>query len=212
MSIPCTTTSRSVAPHGMPGSSRTGTIGSTPSTWPCGRDVLTSKSTTARMLPSALLPRRNASSAWCVMSRDGIILYGPPASGKDAITEALSRISPECVLFRKLKAGDGRREGYRLTTLPDIERMQRLGLIVYANERYANVYAVDRPSLGALLAQGLVPVVHMGQLVGVRALKRYPAACLSVLLWCPRDLAEQRLRGRGAVDLAARLPVWDETA
>ena len=146
------------------------------------------------------------------MSRDGIILYGPPASGKDAITEALSRISPECVLFRKLKAGDGRREGYRPTTLADVERMQRIGLILYANERYGNVYAVDRPALDALLARGLVPVVHMGQLAGVRAVRDYPAGWLSVLLWCPREVTEERVRERGAADLGARLRAWDETA
>jgi guanylate kinase len=146
------------------------------------------------------------------MGHDGIVFYGPPASGKDAITRALRKTSPRCVLFEKLKAGDGRRAGYRLTTPADIERMQNLGLIVYANERYGNVYAVDRPSLDALFARGLVPVVHMGQLAGVRALKAYPAAWLSVLVWCPRGLAETRARERGTPDLAARLAAWDETA
>jgi guanylate kinase len=146
------------------------------------------------------------------MNREGVILYGPPASGKDAITEALSRISPECVLFEKLKAGDGRGEGYRLTTRADIERMQGLGQILYANHRYGSIYAVDRPSLDALFAQGLVPVVHMGQLAGIRALKGYPAAWLRVLLWCSRETTERRLRERGAADLAARLTAWDETA
>jgi guanylate kinase len=146
------------------------------------------------------------------MRREAVILYGPPASGKDAITSALSQISPRYVLFEKLKAGAGRRAGYRLTTPADIERMRDLGLILYANERYGNVYMVDRPSLDALLTRGLIPVVHMGQLAGVRALKMYPAAWLPVLLWCPRQLAETRMRERGGPDLAARLAAWDETA
>src|SRR6266566_1937324 len=147
MSTPCTTTSKPVAPHGMPGSSPTGTTTWTRSTWPCGLDVPTSKSTTARTLPSVLLLSPNASSAWCVMSHDASVLSGSLASGKDAITEALSQSSPRYVLFEKFKAGAGRQAGYRLTTTADIDRMRGLGLILYANERYGNTYAVDRPSL-----------------------------------------------------------------
>ena len=63
-----------------------------------------------------------------------------------------------------------------------------------------------------MFARGLVPIVHMGQLAGIRALKTYPAAWLSFLLWCPREVAEKRARERGDPDLAARLAAWDETA
>jgi guanylate kinase len=52
----------------------------------------------------------------------------------------------------------------------------------------------------------------MGQLAGIRALKTYPAAWLSFLLWCPREVAEKRAREQGGPDLAARLAAWDETA
>jgi guanylate kinase len=90
--------------------------------------------------------------------------------------------------------------------------MRCLGLILYANERYGNTYAVDRPSLDALFARGLVPIVHMGQLAGIRVLKTYTAAWLTFLLWCPREVVEKRARERGGPDLAARLSAWDETA
>jgi guanylate kinase len=146
------------------------------------------------------------------MSHDASVLSGSPASGKDAITEALSQSSPRYVHFEKFKAGAGRQAGYRLTTTADIDRMRGLGLILHANERYGNTYAVDRPSLDALFAQDLVPILHMGQLAGIRALKTYPAAWLSFLVWCPREVAEKRTRERGAPDLAARLAAWDETA
>ena len=126
--------------------------------------------------------------------------------------QGLSQSSPRCVLFEKFKAGAGRQAGYRLTTIADIDRMRGLGLILYANERYDNTYAVDRPSLDALFARGLVPIVHMGQVAGIRALKTYPAAWLSFLLWCPREVTEKRARERGGPDLAARLAAWDETA
>lgn len=145
------------------------------------------------------------------MRRDAIVLYGPPASGKDAVTQALSSISPRCVLFEKLKAGTGRAAGYRPTTPERIDGLRDLGLNLYVNERYGNVYAVDRPELDALLDRGLIPVVHMGQLTGVRALKTYSAAWLSVLLWCPREVTEARLRQRETTDSAARLAAWDDT-
>ena len=146
------------------------------------------------------------------MSHDASVLSGSPASGKDAITKALSQSSPRYALFEKFKAGAGRQAGYRLTTTADIDRMRGLGLILYANERYGNTYAVVRPSLDALFARGLVPVVHMGQLAGIRALKTCPASWLSCLLWCPREVAEKRARERGDPDLAARLAAWDEMA
>ncbi|MGV9303830.1 hypothetical protein ACWDLG_10705 [Nonomuraea sp. NPDC003727] len=39
------------------------------------------------------------------MSLQGIVLYGPPASGKDTVTAALRRLDPRFVLLPKLKVG-----------------------------------------------------------------------------------------------------------
>ncbi|MGH8904751.1 MAG: hypothetical protein ACRDYA_24485 [Egibacteraceae bacterium] len=86
-----------------------------------------------------------------------------------------------------------------------------LDLVLYENERYGNTYVVDRLGLDSLLSCGHIPILHMGQLAGVRAVQRYPAIWLSVLLWCSRDSAAKRLRERGASDAAARLAAWDET-
>jgi guanylate kinase len=124
------------------------------------------------------------------------------------------RLSPDYTLFQRLKVGTGRVDGYRLTTCSEIERLRCLDLILYENERYGNTYVVDRPELDALLSCGRIPILHMGQLAGVRAVQRYPATWLSVLLWCSRDSAAKRLHERGAsdtADAAARLAAWDET-
>lgn len=145
------------------------------------------------------------------MPPSGIALYGAPASGKDTITEALSELDSRYVHFWRLKAGGGRTEGYRLCTLAEIEELRNRGLIIYENVRYDSLYAVDRPALDALFARDLVPVVHLGQLEGVRALACYPALWLSVLLHCRRDTAEQRAWERGSNDISARLHAWDET-
>jgi guanylate kinase len=145
------------------------------------------------------------------MPPSGIALFGAPASGKDTITEALAELDSRYVHFRRLKAGGGRTEGYRLCTPTEIEDLRNRGLIIYENVRYDSLYAVDRPALDGLFARDLVPIVHLGQLEGVRALARYPALWLPVLLHCRRDTAEQRARARGSSDISARLHAWDET-
>jgi guanylate kinase len=146
------------------------------------------------------------------VKRTAIALYGPPASGKDTITAALLHLSADYVPFERLKVGSGRSNGYRPTTVAEVERLRDRGLVVYENERYGNLYVVDRPTLDILLGGGAIPVVHVGQIEGVRALKRYPAEWLTVLLWCPRQVAEKRVRERGSKDVAERLAAWDETA
>jgi guanylate kinase len=145
------------------------------------------------------------------MSLIGVVLYGPPASGKDTITRALTELDARYVHYLRLKAGSGRTDGYRLCTSAQIENLRDRGLIVYENARYGNRYAIDRPALDELFAQDLIPVVHLGQLDGVHALVRYPARWLVVLLQCRRTTAAHRARERGSADLAARLQAWDET-
>jgi guanylate kinase len=145
------------------------------------------------------------------MPPSGIALYGPPASGKDTVTQALTALDARYVQFRRLKAGGGRADGYRICTNEQIDDLRDQGLIVYENVRYESRYAIDRPALDALLARGLVPVVHLGQLAGVHALVRYPALWLPVLLHCRRTTAAQRARQRGSADIAARMEAWDDT-
>ncbi len=145
------------------------------------------------------------------MPGNGVILYGPPAAGKDTITAALIRLHPDYVHFPRLKAGTGRTDGYRLTTLIELDQLRDAGQIVYENHRYGNRYAVDRPHLDTLTAADLIPVVHIGQVAGAHAVLKYPARWLPVLLWCSRQATEKRVTARGNPDIAARLRAWDET-
>lgn len=129
------------------------------------------------------------------MPPSGILLFGAPASGKDTVTHALSALDDRYVHFQRLKAGEGRTEGYRVCTREQIDDLRDRGLIVYENVRYDSLYAIDRPALEALLAQDLIPVVHLGQLDGVYALIRHPALWLPVLLHCRRETAEPTSAG-----------------
>jgi guanylate kinase len=145
------------------------------------------------------------------MSPSGVILYGPPGSGKDTVTAELSRLRPEFALFERLKAGPGRTTGYRLTTAQHIEELAQAGEVLYRNSRYDADYAVDRGEVSALVDAGRIPVLHMGQVAGARAVAAFPINWVRVLLWCPEEVTRQRCKGRGDKDLEARLKVWHET-
>ncbi|MFJ6889982.1 guanylate kinase [Streptomyces californicus] len=141
----------------------------------------------------------------------GVILYGPPASGKDTVTTALTELNPTYAQFARLKVGTGKSVGYRMGTAQQLHDLEAAGDVVYANSRYGNAYAIDRPGVDVAFAAG-VPVVHLGQVDGIRALvDGYPADWSVVLLWCPREVTEQRSAGRGDSDTAARLAAWDAT-
>lgn len=140
-----------------------------------------------------------------------MILYGPPASGKDTVTAALSDLNSRYAQFARLKVGTGKTAGYRMGTAEHLRELEAAGDVVYANARYGNTYVIDRPGVDAAFDAG-VPVVHLGQVDGIRALvDGYPADWSVVLLWCPREVTEQRSAERDDRDTAARLAAWDAT-
>lgn len=145
------------------------------------------------------------------MTRLGVILYGPPASGKDTVTAALGRLDSRYVHFRRLKIG-ATMEGYRHATRAQLADLRAAGHVVYENDRYGNTYVVDAPHLESTLAAGQIPVIHIGQIVGVEAVSRWPARWVTVMLWCSRETTARRVADRGSTDVEARLAAWDETA
>ncbi len=145
------------------------------------------------------------------VSPPAVILYGPPASGKDTVTRALASIDSRYALFPRLKIGSGSTSGYRMATPGDLAALQDDGQVLYQNYRYGSTYVVDRPHLTAMLSAGQIPVVHLGQAEGIRAVGGYPANWVIVALWCARSTTAHRARARGSADIAARLAAWDET-
>jgi guanylate kinase len=143
-----------------------------------------------------------------------VILYGPPAAGKDTVTKALTRLDKSYRLYRRLKVGAGRTTGYRMTTSPHVNALRSAGSAVWETRRYDALYVVDRVSLIDMLAV-CIPVLHLGQVEAVKAVTTaLPPATqwVTVWLWCPRDIAAARITERGTGDTASRLRAWDETA
>lgn len=141
----------------------------------------------------------------------GVILYGPPASGKDTVTRALTQLDPIYVQFPRIKVGGGRRDGYRIATDADIAELRARGDVIWENRRYGALYVVDRPTLAAYLA-GCMPVLHLGQPKAIDAVRdSIPAEWLTVYLWCPREVAAERIAARQTGDVQDRIRAWHET-
>ncbi|MDQ0750184.1 guanylate kinase [Streptomyces africanus] len=144
--------------------------------------------------------------------RQGILLYGPPAAGKDTVTDALAELDARYVSFTRLKIGAGKTKGYRMGTPEQLAALEARGEVVYRNERYGNIYVVDRPGLEQAMEGGRVPVVHLGQMVGMEQVAAlFPAHWVRVLLWCSKETTALRSPQRGDNDTAARLTAWDAT-
>lgn len=146
------------------------------------------------------------------MTSPGVILYGPPTSGKDTTTVELSRLDDRYALLSKLKTGTGRSAGYRLVSDAEREALRSAGRLVVETHRYGNVYAIDRDDIAALVDADRIPVVHMGNVADLQRLcDAVPLVWTSVLLWVPREVCAKRSEHRGDTDTPKRLQAWDET-
>ncbi|HEX4811642.1 MAG TPA: guanylate kinase, partial [Nonomuraea sp.] len=113
-------------------------------------------------------------------------------------------------LVRKLKMGNRRGTEYDFVSAAELDRLRAAGRLLIETHRYGNVYAIDRDHIDRLTSAGRVPIVHLGNLADVRRLVE-DAPWLTVLLWVPRQICEQRSHQRGDNDTAHRLQAWDET-
>lgn len=140
----------------------------------------------------------------------GIVLFGPPASGKDTITRELTALDPSLRLFCKLKHGAGRTAGYRPASAEAVAELHAGGLVVSEVARYGNRYIIDRPEVERMAAEGFVPVVHTAEEAELSTLVRMGWA--GVLLWSSRRETLRRLKSRGDANAPIRLDLWDRLA
>lgn len=146
------------------------------------------------------------------MTHRGIILYGPPAAGKDTIDAELRKVSPEYVHFERIKVGQGRTTGYRLESAEALQDLRERDAIIWENQRYGATYAVDAPGLLDALTRG-IPIIHLGQPAAVDAVTatKIPVSWTVVALTCPEHITLNRLRARGSHDVDDRIHAWHAT-
>ncbi|MBN1170560.1 MAG: kinase, partial [Micromonosporaceae bacterium] len=63
----------------------------------------------------------------------GVVLYGPPAAGKDTVTVALNALDPRFVPFPRIKVGAGRATGYRMAAESEVEALRAQGHVIWEN-------------------------------------------------------------------------------
>ncbi|MCX4801466.1 guanylate kinase [Streptomyces sp. NPDC056400] len=144
-------------------------------------------------------------------SLGGVVLFGPPTAGKDTVSAALTGLDARYGQLTKIKVGSGRTTGYRMADGEELAALRAAGRVVLETRRYGNTYAIDRDDLDTMTRAGRIPLVHIGSMGHLRSFTgavRQPWLC--VLLWVPRDVCEQRSRGRGDRDTGDRLAAWDE--
>jgi guanylate kinase len=145
------------------------------------------------------------------MTGVGVVLYGPPAAGKDTITAVLVALDAQFAHLPVVKAGSGRTASYRMVTDDEFDQRMVTGDFVFAWRRYDSRYAVSRSALDEL-AKGAIPVVHLGSVPAVRAVTSVSAfRWIVVQLWIARETCEARARARNTGDLDARLAAYDQT-
>lgn len=142
-----------------------------------------------------------------------IVLYGPPASGKDSVTAVLTKVDNKFQHYQRMKVGSGRTMGYRMASSTDLDNLITAGEVIYANSRYDSTYVIDQPELNRMLDADQIPVLHVGQPEAIDALLDAAPGVRWVIveLWCPRDIAAQRAIARATNDLDERLAAWDAT-
>lgn len=142
----------------------------------------------------------------------GLILHGPPASGKSTITAELTKVDPRFQLFPIVKAGAGRTAGYTMVDDDKFAAREAAGEFVFRWARYGARYAVAASDLTAALRGDRIPVVHLGSLGAVAAITAVRSAQWTVVeLWISRAECERRSRSRRTGDVAARLAAFDQT-
>ncbi len=148
---------------------------------------------------------------------EAILLSGPPASGKDSLTEALHGIDPKFVHFRKHRAGSGGQPGaaYIDISVSQFERMAQQNRFAQWHDRYGRYYGVAVEELDRTLSTAKIPIIHVGKYQNLLALRQHPLLrpALSILLLCSRAAAGVRLENRHAGQLGeveARLAAFDQ--
>lgn len=142
------------------------------------------------------------------MCPDSIILTGPPCSGKDTISELLEYHGKFKVAVKHSTSCNPNTPYYSVTKEEFLQKVNA-GLFLQWNERYGRLYGVSAAELNRLKAACHIPIIHMGRLSDVTALKKRTGS-LVIMLWESEEVLKSRLTQRNAREVELRLNAYKE--
>jgi hypothetical protein len=125
----------------------------------------------------------------------GIVLAGPPASGKRTAAFALTSLRRSYAPFPALTVAHQSPIAAEQTTQRHLDELKAWAQVFHEFTNDGISYAYDRERLNKLREQGRIPVACVDDADTARAFEREADDWLQILLWCPRAEAERRLAG-----------------
>lgn len=135
----------------------------------------------------------------------GVLLAGPPASGKRTAAFSLTTLRRCYAHVPALSIDPHRSVDGEKATQRHLDELGSWAQIFHSATVGGVQYSYDRERLVRLREQGRLPIVCVEDAHALAAFEAESAGWLPVVLWCPRDEAEKRLtRGRQVGE-----PVYD---
>lgn len=148
-----------------------------------------------------------------------ILLCGPPASGKDTLTELLKKRNNIFCYFKKHRVANQVDRSRNLTTYFQIslkEFQQTIGKdeFIQFHKRYERFYGVSRKVLNNYLQCDKIPIIHVGKIYDLMELEAaLEANVAKILIWETKDVIRERLMLRHHGDykeIHLRLKSYDD--
>lgn len=144
-----------------------------------------------------------------------LLLSGPPASGKDALSFYLQEHHAYHLGSKCKDSTSGSTRGYKIITPQSFNEKISTGDFIQWHSRYGRRYGLEWSELKKASAQGRTLIIHTGRLENLRNLRKtlINVTNKSVLLDVSRDVVEKRLLDRHRGDrkeVQHRLAAYDE--
>jgi hypothetical protein len=144
----------------------------------------------------------------------GVVLAGPPASGRRTTAFALTSLRRSYAHYPALTPARQALVDAAQATRRQLDELRSWAQLFAESTCDGVGYAYDRERLNKLRDQGRIPVACVDDVDVLRAFEQEADDWLPVLLWCPREEAERRLadaRDVHATPVSAWLRRWDRS-
>lgn len=127
-----------------------------------------------------------------------LLLSGTPASGKDTITNLLTKINPRFCFFKKHRGSNTAKDDNTYIHVEESEfsTMVEQGFFLQHHKRYGRGYGVAKSELKRHWQCGEVPIIHVGKYENIAPLYQQEFCTVSILLMASLPVTKSRLEKR----------------